>query len=163
MLIQLEDLRQHAASLAQLDETERALSLLHALIYQSIERYPDTLQHNELPQFVNKCTKAFTQIIANAQGSVAIQEHCRILLRLSFDAEGIFTSLLTDFLEQLCLGERDIVGGRYVRTRGRGLKNILMRVRIEGRMFSSCLSYTLNPIGRKITSSSLDPKARAIG
>ena len=105
VLIQLEDLRQHAASLAQLGETERALSLLHALIYQSIERYPDTLQHNELPQFVNKCTKAFTQIIANAQGSVAIQEHCRILLRLSFDAEGIFTSLLTDFLEQLCVGE----------------------------------------------------------
>ena len=103
VLIQLEDLRQHAASLAQLGETERALSLLHALIYQSIERYPDTLQHSELPQFVNKCTKAFVQIIVDVQGSVALQEHCRILLRLSFDAVLVFTSLLTDFLEQLCV------------------------------------------------------------
>ena len=105
VLSQLEDLRRHAASLAQLDETELALSMLHALIDQSIARYPDTLQKSELPRFVNKCTQAFTQIAMGAQEPAAIQEHCRTLLRLSFEAEPAFTSLLTSFLEQLCLME----------------------------------------------------------
>ena len=105
VLSQLEDLRQHAESLAQLDETESALSILHALIHQSIVRYPDTLQGDELPRFINKCTKAFTQIALDAQESVPIQEHCHMLLQLSFDAEPVFTSLLASFLEQLRLRE----------------------------------------------------------
>ncbi len=111
VLSELEDLRRHAASLVQLDETERALSILHALIHQSIARYPDTLQGDELPRFINKCTKAFTQIALDAQEPAlvtertAIQEHCRTLLQLSFEAEPVFASLLTSFLEQLRLRE----------------------------------------------------------
>ena len=103
VLSQLEDLRQHAESLAQLGETECALSILHALIHQSIVRYSDTLQQSELPRFVNKCTQAFAQIAMSVQEPDAIFEHCRMLLRLSFDAEQVFTPLLTRFLEQLCL------------------------------------------------------------
>ena len=103
VLSQLEDLRQHAESLAQLGETECALSILHALIHQSIARYSDTLQKSELPRFVDKCTKAFTQIVVNAQEPAAILEHCRMLLRLSFETERVFTPLLTHLLEQLCL------------------------------------------------------------
>ena len=105
VLSQLENLQRHAESLAQLEETESALSMLHALIDQSIAHYPDTLQGDELPRFINKCTKAFTQIAMDAQESVPIQEHCRNLLQLSFDAEPPFTSLLTSSLEQLCLIE----------------------------------------------------------
>lgn len=105
VLSQLEDLRRHAESLAQLDETELALSMLHALIHQCIARYADTLQKSELPRFVNKCIQAFTQIVENAPDPVAIHEHCRTLLRLSFEAEPAFTSLLTSFLEQLFLME----------------------------------------------------------
>ena len=107
VLSELEALRQHASFLAQSGEIERALSILHALIHQSIVRYPDTLQQSELPRFVDKCTKAFTEIVTHAQAPVARFEHWRMLLELSFDAEGVFTPLLTDFLEQLCLGERD--------------------------------------------------------
>ena len=103
VLIQLENLRQQAESLAQVGETELALSILHALVHQSIVRYSDTLQQSELPRFIDKCTKAFTQIVVNAREPVAILEHCRMLLRLSFDTEQIFTPLLTCFLEQLCL------------------------------------------------------------
>ena len=103
VLIQLEGLRQHAELLAQLDETEFALSMLHALIHQSIACYSDTLQQSELPRFVSKCLKAFTQIVVNAREPVALQEHSRMLLQLSFDAEQVFTSPLTCFLEQLCL------------------------------------------------------------
>ena len=105
VLSQLEDLRRHAESLAQLDETETALSILHALIDQSVVHYPDTLQGDELPRFINKCTKAFTQIAMDAQEPVPIQEHCRTLLQLSFEAEPPFTSPLTSFLEQLHLRE----------------------------------------------------------
>ena len=105
VLSQLEDLRRHAESLAQLDETESALSILHALIDQSIVHYPDTLQGDELPRFINKCTKAFTQIAMDAQEPVPIQEHCRTLLQLSFEVEPPFTSLLTSFLKQLRLRE----------------------------------------------------------
>ena len=105
VLSQLEDLRRHAESLAQLDETETALSILHALIDRSIAHYPNTLQGNELPRFVDKCTKAFTQIAMDAQETVRIQEHCRPLLQLSFEVEPPFTSLLTSFLEQLRLRE----------------------------------------------------------
>ena len=103
VLIQLEGLRQHAESLAQLDETELALSILHGLIHQSIVRYSDTLQKGELPRFVDKCTKAFTQIAVYVQEPAAIFEHCRMLLRLSFEAEQVFIPLLTHLLEELCL------------------------------------------------------------
>ena len=103
VMAQLESLRQQAESLAQLGETERALSILHALIHQSIAHYSDTAQTGELPWLVDKCTQAFTQIVVNAQEPVEILEHCQMLLRLSFDAEQVFTPLLTYFLEQLCL------------------------------------------------------------
>ena len=105
VLVQLESLWDQAESLAQLGETERALSILHALIHQSIARYSDTSQTGELPWFVGKCTQAFTQIVVNAQELVEILEHCRMLLRLSFDAAQVFTPLLTSFLEELCLTE----------------------------------------------------------
>lgn len=101
VLVQLEDLMQHAESLAQLDETELALSMLHALIHQSIVRYSDTLQESDLPRFVEKCTETFTQIVVNAPEPVAILEHCQMLLQLSFEAEPVFTPRLTDFLEHL--------------------------------------------------------------
>ncbi len=105
VLVQLESLKEQAESLAQLGETERALSILHALIHQSIEHYSDTSQTGELPWFVGKCTQAFTQIVVNAEEPVPILEHCQMLLRLSFDAERVFTPLLTSFLEELCLME----------------------------------------------------------
>ena len=103
VLIQLEKLVQHTQSLAQVGETEFALAILHALIHQSIVRYADTLQRGELPQFVNKCTKAFVQIALNGQEPLAMLEHCRMLLQLSFDAAQIFTPFLTHLIEQLCL------------------------------------------------------------
>ena len=103
VITQLEGLLKHAESLAQLAETEFALSILHALVHQSIVRYSDTLQGGEIPQFVNKCTKAFAQIATDEQGPFAILEHCRLLLQLSFDAEQIFTPLLTHLVKQLCL------------------------------------------------------------
>ena len=101
VLSQLEGLQRYAKSLAQQGETEHALSLLHALIHQSIVRYSDTLQKSELPRFVDKCTETFTEIAMEAQEPVAIREHCQMLSRLSSDAEPVFTPLLTDFLEQL--------------------------------------------------------------
>ena len=105
VLIQLEGLRRHAESLAQLGEMESALSLLHALIHQSIARYSDTLRQSELALFVDKCTKVFTEVVVNAREPIAIHEHCRMLLQLSFDAEPLFTPLLTGFLEQICCTE----------------------------------------------------------
>lgn len=105
VLIQLERLRQHAESLVQLGEPEFALIILHALIHQSIFRYPDTLQSGELPRFVNKCAKTFAQIAGNVQKPTEILEHCRMLLRLSFDGAPVFTLLLTRLLEQLCPGQ----------------------------------------------------------
>ena len=103
VLIQLEKLVQHTQSLAQVGETEFAFAILHALIHQSIVRYADTLQRGEVPQFVNKCTRTFVQIATNGQEPLAILEHCRMLLQLSFDAEQVFTPFLTHLIEQLCL------------------------------------------------------------
>ena len=102
VLVQLEGLVRHAESLACLSETRFALSILHALIHQSIVRYPDTLQRGELPRFVNKCTETFGKIALNAQQPDEILDHCRMLLALSFDGEPIFTLPLTRLLEQLC-------------------------------------------------------------
>lgn len=114
VLTKLEGLVRHAESLAQLGETEFAMAILHALVHQSIARDPDTLQKSELPRFVSKCTKTFTQTARNAQESASIgfgkgtvpatlPEHCRMLLQLSFEAEQVFTLRLTSLLEQLCL------------------------------------------------------------
>ena len=105
VVIQLERLRQHAESLVQLEEPEFALIILHALIHQSIVRYPDTLQRGELPRFVNKCAKTFAQIAGNVQQPTETLEHCRMLLQLSFDGEPVFTLPLTRLLEQLCPGQ----------------------------------------------------------
>ena len=108
VLVQLEKLVQHTQSLAQVGETEFALAILHALIHQSIVRYADTLQRGELPQFVNKCTKAFAHIAVTGDGNLrrvpaTFSEHCKMLLQLSFDAEQVFTPFLTHLIEQLCL------------------------------------------------------------
>lgn len=103
VLLQLEKLVQHAKSLAQVGETEFALAILHALIHQSVVRYADTLQRGKVPQFVNKCTKAFVQIATNGQEVLTMFEHCRLLLQLSFDAEQVFTPFLTHLIAQLCL------------------------------------------------------------
>ncbi len=114
VLGQLEGLIAHAESLARTGETEFALSVLHAVIHQSIARYPDTLQRDELPRFVKRCTKVFTNIAIAAQesdatdlgtsvGHATLSEHCRMLLRLSFNAEGVFVPILTGLLEQICV------------------------------------------------------------
>ena len=103
VLIQLERLVQHAESLSQLGETDFALSILYALIHQSIVRYPDTLQKDELPRFIKKCTQTFAQISMDVQQSSEILTHCRMLLQLSFDVEKVFVPTLTHLLEQLCL------------------------------------------------------------
>ena len=103
VLTQLDKLLQHTQSLAQVGETEFALSILHALIHQSIVRYADTLQRGKVPQFVNKCTKVFAQIATNGQEPLAMLEHCRQLLQLSFDAEQIFAPFLTHLIAELCL------------------------------------------------------------
>ncbi|RKU14624.1 hypothetical protein C6503_14925 [Candidatus Poribacteria bacterium] len=109
VLVQLEALVGHAESLTALGETEFAMSMLHALIHQSIARYPDTLQKEELPRFVHKCTNVFAQIVMNAQASTptdlstaSLLEHCQMLLDLSFEAASVFTPHLTRLLEQLC-------------------------------------------------------------
>lgn len=103
VLIQLERLVQHAESLFQLGETDFALAILHALIHQSIVRYPNTLQKDELPRFVKECTKTFAQITMDTQQFSEIPSHCRMLLQLSFEAEKVFVPILTHLLEQLCL------------------------------------------------------------
>ena len=107
VLVRLEKLVQHAESLAQVGETEFALAILHALIHQSIVRYADTLQTDEVPQFVNKCTKAFAHIAGTGYGTrcvpATLSKHCEMLLQLSFDAEQIFAPFLTHLIEQLCL------------------------------------------------------------
>ena len=110
VLIQLEGLVQHAESLSHLGETDFALSLLHALIHQSIVRYSDTLQKQELPRFVKQCTRMFARIAMNAEDPAAtgfgidivpvtLPEHCWLLLELSFDAAPVFTPLLTGLLQ----------------------------------------------------------------
>lgn len=116
VLVQLEGLVAHAESLARTGETEFALSVLHAVIHQSITRYPDTLQRDELPRFVKRCTKVFTEIAIAAQepdatdfrigtGSATLSEHSRMLLRLSFNAEVVFVPILTGLLEQVCVAQ----------------------------------------------------------
>ena len=113
VLTQLEDFVEHAKSLSQLGETEFALSILHALIHQSIVRYSDTLQKQELPRFVKKCTTTFAQIATNAGDPaftgfgieivpITLREHYRMLLALSFEAAHVFTPLLTRLLQQCC-------------------------------------------------------------
>ncbi|MDE0683648.1 MAG: SWIM zinc finger family protein, partial [Candidatus Poribacteria bacterium] len=57
VITQLTELVRHAESLAQAGATEFALSILYALIHQSIVRYEDTLQGAELPRFVWTCTR----------------------------------------------------------------------------------------------------------
>ncbi len=103
VLMQLERLTQHAEALGELGETDLALSILHALIHQSIVRYPDTLQKDELPRFVKECTKTFAQIALDAQQFSEISTHCSMLLQLSFEVEKVFVPILTHLLEQLCL------------------------------------------------------------
>lgn len=102
VLIQLKRLVQQAESFAQEGQTDFALSMLHALIHESIVRYPDTLQGSELPQFVEKCTEVLVETAETAHTPTAILEHSRMLLQLSFEAEAVFTPLLTSCLEQLC-------------------------------------------------------------
>ena len=113
VLTQLEGLVQQAESLSELGETEFALSILHALIHQAIVRYPDTRQKQELPRFVKECATTFAEIAREAQElasighgieaiPVSFLEHYQILLELSFDAEPVFTPLLTRLLQQCC-------------------------------------------------------------
>lgn len=113
VLAQLEGLVQQAESLAHLGETELALSILHALIHQSIVRYPDTLQKQELPRFIKQCTTTFAEIAREVQelDSIAhgietipipFREHYQMLLELSFEADLVFTPMLTRLLEECC-------------------------------------------------------------
>ena len=123
VLVQLEGLVAHAESLAQTGETEFALSVLHAVVHQSIVRYSDTLQRDELPRFVKRCTKMFAEIVMDGTGTVpttldgtgtvpatldgtgtvpaTLFEHCRMLVRLSFNAETVFVSILTELVERV--------------------------------------------------------------
>ena len=102
MLIQLDQLVQQAESFAQEGQTDFALSMLHALIHESVVRYSDTLQGSELPQFVEKCTEVLVETAEIAHTPTTILEHGRMLLQLSFEAEAVFTPLLTNCLEELC-------------------------------------------------------------
>ena len=113
VLIQLENLVAHAESLSEVGETEFALSILHALIHQSTVHYPDTLQKQELPRFVKKCTTTFAEIAMEVREldsvdlgievlPVPLREHYQMLLALSFEAAPVFTPLLTRLLQQCC-------------------------------------------------------------
>ncbi len=110
VLAQLEGLVAHAESLERTGETEFALAVLHAVIHQSITRYSDTLQRNELPQFVNNCAKVFARIVIatdidTGRVPATLSEHCQMLLRLSFNAEAVFTPILTGLLERVCVAQ----------------------------------------------------------
>ena len=100
--VQLEVLQQKAELLGQQGKTEQALSILHALIHQSVMHCSDIPQKSGLLEFVEECLISFAEIAVDAPESITILEHCRMLLRLSFDAEQVFTSLLTSSLEELC-------------------------------------------------------------
>ena len=113
VLIPLENLAEQAESLSEVGETEFALSILHALIHQSTVRYPDTLQKQDLPRFVKKCTTAFAEIAMEVQEldsvdlgievlSVPLREHYQMLLKLSFEAAPVFTPFLTRLLQECC-------------------------------------------------------------
>ena len=99
---QLEVLQQKAGLLGEQGKAEQALSILHALIHQSVVHYSDTSQKNGLLELVEEYLISFTEIAVDAPESITILEHCRMLLRLSFDAEQVFTPLLTSSLEELC-------------------------------------------------------------
>ena len=101
VIAQLTELVQHAESLAQAGATEFALSILYALIHQSIVRYEDTLQGSELPRFVGTCTTQFAQIADTLQEPTALGEYRQPLLELSFEAEVAFTPHLIHLLKQL--------------------------------------------------------------
>lgn len=102
LIEQLTELVRHAESLAQAGATEFALSILYALIHQSILRYEDTLQGPELPRFVGTCTTQFVQIADTLQELTALREYHQPLLGLSFEAESAFTPHLLHLLKQLC-------------------------------------------------------------
>ena len=102
VIAQLTELRKHAESLAQAGATEFALSILYALIHQSILRYEDTLQNAELPRFVGTCTTQFVQIAEALQEPTTLREYHQPLLGLSFEAETAFTPHLIHLLKQLC-------------------------------------------------------------
>ena len=102
VIAQLTELLKHAESLAQTGATEFALSILYALIHQSIVRYEDTLQSAELPRFVGKCTTQFVQIADTLQEPTALREYRRPLLELSFEAAAAFTPHLIHLLKKLC-------------------------------------------------------------
>ena len=101
VITQLTELVRHAESLAQAGATEFALSILYALIHQSIVRYEDTLQSPELPRFVRTCTTQFGEIADTLQESTALDEYYQPLLELSFEAEAAFTPHLIHLLKQL--------------------------------------------------------------
>ena len=102
VIAQLTELVRHAESLAQAGATEFALSILYALIHQSIVRYEDTLQSPELPRFVGTCTTQFVQIADTLQEPTALREYHQPLLGLSFEAEAAFTPHLIHLLKKLC-------------------------------------------------------------
>ena len=102
VIAQLTALLKHAESLAQADATEFALSILYALIHQSIVRYEDTLQNAELPRFVGRCTTQFVQIADTLQAPTALREYPQPLLELSFEAADSFTPHLIHLLKKLC-------------------------------------------------------------
>ncbi|MYE87430.1 hypothetical protein F4X33_00330 [Candidatus Poribacteria bacterium] len=99
---QLEVLQQKAELLGQQGKVEHALSILHALIQRSVVHFSDISQKNGLLEFVEECLISFAEIALDAPESVTILEHCRMLLRLSFDTEQVFTPLLTSSLAELC-------------------------------------------------------------
>jgi uncharacterized Zn finger protein len=102
VIAQLTELVRHAESLAQAGATEFALSILYAVIHQSIIRYEDTLQGPELPRFVGTCTTQFVQIADTLQEPTTLREYHQPLLGLSFEAESAFTPHLIHLLKQLC-------------------------------------------------------------
>ena len=102
VIAQLTALVRHAESLAEAGATEFALSILYALIHQSIVRYEDTLQNAELPRFVGTCTTQFAQIADTLQEPTVLREYHQPLLDLSFEAEAAFTPHLIRLLTQLC-------------------------------------------------------------
>ena len=102
VIAQLTELLKHAESLVQIGATEFALSILYALIHQSIVRYEDTLQSAELPRFVGRCTTQFVQIADTLEESTALYEYRRPLLELSFKADAAFTPHLIHLLKKLC-------------------------------------------------------------
>ena len=102
VIAQLTELVRHAEALAQAGATEFALSILYALIHQSVVRYEDTLQNPELPRFVGTCTTQFVQITDTLQELTALCQYYQPLLDLSFEAEAAFTPHLIHLLKQLC-------------------------------------------------------------